>query len=115
MENFSINTVKSDNAVIISLVGMADMLIVDELDKAFNEIIEQEQGVNIVVDLAELNFICSVALSSLIRAHRKCKNNDNRLVLASVPIVIQRLLATTQLDSLFKVYDCPESACKDTQ
>ncbi len=112
MDNFSINVVNNDNVSVVSLVGMADMLIVDELDQTFNDII-RDHGNNIVVDLTQLDFICSIAISSLIRAHRECTKSETRFVLTSVPVVIERLLQTTQLDTFFEVFDSLENACNE--
>ncbi len=110
MSDFHINISKNGSASVISLIGQADMMEIERLDKAFNQIIDH-QGGNIVVDLSGLDFICSVGLSSLIRAYRKCNAAGTHFVLCSVPVMIQRLLNTTQLDSFFVVYDDQNTAC----
>ena len=112
MENFEIKIANSESYSIISIVGQADMLVVDRLDKAFNDLINTKSS-KIIVDLNDLSFICSIAISSLIRAHRECKKCNGELVLAGMSDVIMRLLQTTQLDSFFTLYSTVENAADD--
>ena len=109
MENFDIKITNSNNFSIISLIGQADMLVAEKLDKAFNDLLITPAA-NIIVDLRELNFICSLALSSLIRAHKKCCSNQGELVLAGMPDIIMKLLQTTQLDCFFKTCSSVDQA-----
>ena len=111
MDKFTIDITKNNDHTVIKISGMADMLIAERLDKAFNEAIES-QNTHLIVDMSDLHFICSICLSSLIKAHRKCTETDNKLILTDVPVMIQKLLQTTQLDSLFVLCENMDDACR---
>ena len=112
MTYFDIKISQLPDYSVIALIGQADMLVAEKLDRVFNNIMKTPD-VNIIVDLKELNFICSIALSCLIRAHRECKKNNGNLILTGLPDIILKLLQTTQLDTFFKLCDSVEQATDD--
>lgn len=110
MDGFKINVAQTGSVSVVSLLGQADMMVIEKLDEAFDRILDGAAG-HIVVDMGGLDFICSVGLSSLIRAYRKCNSAGYIFALCSVPVMIQHLLSTTQLDSFFVLYADQEKAC----
>ncbi len=112
MNNFDIKINNTPDYSVITLIGQADMLVVEKLDKAFNALLKTPE-VNIIVNLRDLDFICSIVLSCFIRAHRECGKIDGKLIFAEIPDSILKLFHTTQLDTFFTLSDTVEQASHD--
>jgi len=57
----------------------------------------------LVLDLAEVTFVDSSVLKELLRAATELDRYETRLVLASVPVAVQRLLDLTRTTELFTI------------
>lgn len=64
----------------------------------------------IVVDLSEVDFICSSGLAPLIDAHLACRARDSRICLAGPRLEIRRILRETRLDEVFGVHQTVDEA-----
>ena len=64
----------------------------------------------IVLDLTDLDFINSAALSAIVYGHLKCRHHDGRIRLARPKPAVLQVLQRTRLTTLFPVYDSPNEA-----
>lgn len=65
----------------------------------------QQGATFIVLNLAEIQHICSSALGALIALKRRIRRMDGDIRLVSVPGDVLRVLQITLLDRVFLVYD----------
>lgn len=79
--------------------GELDIGCVDDLDRILREI---PLAADLVVDLAEVTFIDSVALSRLVRAARLHERAGTAVVLAGAAGIVQRVLTMTELDLVLR-------------
>jgi len=64
----------------------------------------------IVLDLCEMDFICSGGLGEIISGHLKCRRYCGELRLVNPQPEVRRLLETTRLTKLFPLYASVEQA-----
>ena len=99
----------TEGAVLIRFVGAADISAVEAIRRAFDES-AQAAGNRVVCDLSCMDFICSDALGAFISAHEAAKDAGGFLRLLQPQTRIKDILATTQLNRLFDVYDSLDAA-----
>ena len=71
---------------------------------------------DIIVDLAQCDFICSLGLGAIVSAHIRCRHHQGRIKLVKPPPAVVELLGVTRLDRLFEAYGSIEDAvagCSD--
>lgn len=95
-----------DGAIAIRLAGEVDMAASTSLRSRVDS---AAQG-PIVVDLAAVTFMDSSGLRELLRARIECGRCGGRLILASPPATIERLLDLTGTTRLFEIVPSLEAA-----
>ncbi len=90
----------------VSIVHLSGDLRVDgvpELSRALFDSLNGEQLV--VVDLAELNYIDSAGIATLVALYKRLRQNGGgRVVLCGAPETIWGVFKTMKLDRLFRLY-----------
>ena len=90
--------------VVLHLGGAADEAACPALRSAILDAIHSSNG-RVVCDLAETDFISSDSLGVLISSHQLARSQGGYLRLVRPQRRIAELLATTQLDRLFPIFD----------
>jgi anti-anti-sigma factor len=94
-----------NNASLIAISGRIDSETSPEVAAAFKTVQDQGQY-NIVVDMADLEYMSSATLRALLAAQRASKRTGRgEVVLLRVPEKIRTTLDLAGLLDLFKVYD----------
>jgi anti-sigma B factor antagonist len=81
------------------------------LHDKLHEYIEQNKR-QVVIDLAEVDWMNSTGLGILIAGYTTLRNNQGELKLANVTDKIQSLLTITKLVTVFESYDSVDEAIK---
>jgi anti-sigma B factor antagonist len=89
---------------VLTLEGELDLAAAPRLQARVDE---TPSGQALVLDLSRATFIDSAVLKELLRARAELAANDVRLVLASVPPPVRRLLDLTRTFELFE--DAPDA------
>jgi anti-sigma B factor antagonist len=100
------------NAIVYRLRGSLDLATAPSLRAALVEAANEGKH-EIIVDLAQLEFLDSTGLGALIGAHRRALENGGRVRLIVNDGPIQRLLMITGLMRIFAVYGTLEAALED--
>ena len=103
------NVTRRDDAVVLTVVGSVSMTDTDRLQEKLVELAAERVAV-IVLDLKEMDFICSVGLGAIIVGHLKCRHHAGQVRLVSPVPSVRELLETTRLTKLFDIYDSIEEA-----
>ena len=109
MSKLAISTTEQENTTIFLLNGSADLTEAGILDKHLQEVFAQGKY-KLVMDLSGLDFTSSLGLSSLIRAHTRCRDNEGQLSLVNPQPKVLRVFKTTRLTELFAIYQSVEDA-----
>ena len=99
---------RRNGAVVVHLVGELDLYNAPEVRTALLEVCAG-QPERVVIDLAEVEFVDSTALSVLIEARTKLENRQSFL-LASPGLETHRALTISGLDRHLSVHETVESA-----
>lgn len=98
-------------AAVLHFIGSADIAAVDQIREAIGETMDSA-CCRIVCDLSQTDFICSDALGVFITAHEGAEAAGGFVRLLHPQARIADILATTQLNRLFQVYDNLDEALK---
>ncbi|MDH5720111.1 MAG: STAS domain-containing protein [Spirochaetia bacterium] len=77
-------------------------------EKLFN--IYNDKKKNIIIDLREINHICSSALGSIVSYKRLLKKEDGDIKLIVSSDELKQLFSITMLNKIFEMYDSKEEA-----
>jgi stage II sporulation protein AA (anti-sigma F factor antagonist) len=94
--------IQPPEAVVIRPVGEIDYSAIPRLKDALASAASAGAD-DVIVDLSEVTFIDSGGLDVLLHAHQRQRNTGGGLVLRGVNATIKRLLAVTNLNSVFVV------------
>jgi len=107
----SIDTQQRGQAVLVSLRGSVSISQADVLRAKMEELASRATR-TIVIDLGDMDFICSAGLGAIISGHLKSRHHNGRICLANPQPAVRQLLETTRLTKLFGVYETVEEAMK---
>ncbi len=105
----SVEVVKHDDGVVVSLVGSASMDLCERLNAALLDVCQTKPRV-LVIDLARLDFICSLGLGCIVVAYLRVTKHGGKLMLANPQPTINDMLTTTKLGGLMPVCSSIEEA-----
>jgi anti-sigma B factor antagonist len=98
---FEIDTVRAGPALWLRLSGELDLASVEKLEEAIS-VAEESTAREIVIDLAELEFMDSAGLAALLRAHTRTRQDGQRLrFLPSNHDGVTQLIAVTGTRKIF--------------
>lgn len=98
-------------ASVITVTGSADIAESEKLQAALDQLTVRRVGL-IVLDLAGMDFICSVGLGAIITAHLKGRHHKARIRLVNPQPAVRQVLETTRLTKLFPIYSDLQEAVK---
>ena len=90
-------------AAVVRFKGSAGM---NEAEKIRSELVAlaESRVQMIVLDLAEMDFICSAGLGAIIYAHLKSRHHNGQIRLVRPQAAVMKLLETTRLTKLFPIF-----------
>ncbi len=109
MQDFSIKIVDRDSAVIVRIVGDADVSHIDALRAALAAVLTARPP-RVVLDLSDLTFINSLTLGVLVQFRHDATAAGSTLRLAGAKERVTDVLRKTRLVELFPLYDNPDHA-----
>ena len=74
------------------------------LEGSFMPLIEQNPGIQLIVDFESVKFLTSSVLGLLIRVSKKVYETDGKLRLCSINPKILEVFKITRLDKIFEIY-----------
>lgn len=97
-----LNEVYSENYTKVSVRGEIDIYTAAQFKENIYRIVDKSEK-DIIVDLAELNYIDSTGLGILVGALKKARLNGGNIRIENTKDNIKKLFAITGLDKLFMV------------
>ncbi|MDD4891798.1 MAG: STAS domain-containing protein [Phycisphaerae bacterium] len=105
----TIQVERGTDAVVVRLGGAATIDQADRLNRELRQV-AGEPFKRVVMDLSELEFICSMGLGALIVAHVVAQRRKAQVVLAGAQNAIREILETTRLNMIFPMHKDVTSA-----
>jgi anti-anti-sigma factor len=103
---------EAEGALLISFRDQAvlDTVTVDAIGGELSGLIDAQHQRNLVLDLSNVSFVSSPALSMLLHLRRKADEAGGEVVLCQLRPEIARLLRMTTLDKVFHFFETPTAA-----
>ena len=98
-----------EGGIIVSLRGSASMELCDKLNNTLLDVCRKKPA-TLVLDLADLTFICSLGLGGLIAAYLRVKRYGGQMALVSPNTEIREMLNLTKLGTILMVYETSQEA-----
>jgi anti-sigma B factor antagonist len=101
---------ETDNIVIVNFAGR--LIEKNQATELLNEIemLVESEALNLVIDLAELEYMNSTGLNVLITLLTRARKSGGEAILANESEIIKKLLVITKLNQIFGVADSVEKA-----
>jgi len=104
-----IETERLAGAVLVRLRGSVGIAQAGAMRKKL-EALALRKVPTIILDLSEMDFICSAGLGGIISGHLKCRHHNGQICLLDPQPAVRQLLETTRLTKLFGVYKTLDEA-----
>jgi anti-anti-sigma factor len=108
-DQLEIDITQSDGGVIVRLVGSASMEHCERLNESLLEAVSSDPEF-LVLDMAQLEFICSIGLGAIVAAYLRARKRNSRFAIGAPNEAIQEILQVTKLDTILDVYDKTDQA-----
>lgn len=97
----SINSTVNNNVVEVKLVGRFTVASASEADEAFAE--AAGKGMDVVLDMSELDYIASAGLRSIKRLSKSVKDNNCALTVRNVQSDVMDVLEMTGFAAMLNI------------
>ena len=104
-----ISTRKELKAMVVMVSGRIDAVTASEFENAFAELIDQGNR-TFVIDFAELYYISSAGLRSILAAAKKLKGMDGKLSLACLKEMVKEVFDISGFSTIIPIFDSVASA-----
>ena len=105
----TIETISLDKAVVLKVAGRIDARTTEQFDAACERLI-QDGATHVVMDLAELQYISSAGLSSILRFAKQLKGKGGVVVISGLQGLVKQVFELTNLIAVFRVYETADAA-----
>ncbi|HET6427091.1 MAG TPA: STAS domain-containing protein [Phycisphaerae bacterium] len=106
---FVLTVQRRDRAAVLKVSGSVSLTEAEPLREQIDQLVAEQVPV-IVLDVSEMDFICSLGLGAIIAGHLKCRHHCGQIKIVRPSGPVRELLETTRLTKLFGLYDSVEDA-----
>jgi len=104
-KRLAINHTEVAGIVTVGLTGRLDIETVPEAKEYLEKLVERHKGIQIILDMAELNYISSFGLSLLIGILKEARRSGGNMVLARPKQFVVQVIDVANLTPLLAAYD----------
>jgi anti-sigma B factor antagonist len=106
---FVLTVQRHGRSAVLKISGSVSITEADPLREQIEQLVAEQVPV-IVLDISEMDFICSLGLGAIISGHLKCRHHCGQIKIVRPSPAVRELLETTRLTKLFGLYDSVEDA-----
>jgi len=110
-KSLRVDVTPGPSGAVVYVRGSAGMAETDAIRRPLDDLVRRKAPL-IVLDLSEMDFICSAGLGVLIEAHRQSHEHQGQVRLVNPQPAVRQLLEVTNLTRLFSIYATIEKAIK---
>ena len=97
----------------IQSASVLDAMNVEQFGKELLDRVTQSEGIHLLLDFREVEYLSSAVLTELIRVHKGCEDRGGSLRLCALNADIHKVFEITNLDRYFTIYsDRAEEAAR---
>jgi anti-anti-sigma factor len=102
-----------DNGIVkITLNGRLDMMGNQDIEMKFTALAATEKA-GVLVDMADVEFIASIWIRTLISIAKAQSNRGGKLVLCNLQAMVNDVLTTSGVDNIIEIFDDCDAALAD--
>lgn len=102
---------KKDNAVVLSIHGHFNAAAAPEFERIFNQRLDAGE-LRFILNMAELDFISSAGLCSILASAKKISERDGNLVVCALQGEALKVFEISGFAALFSIYPTEGAALK---
>lgn len=102
---------RKDRHDILRLKGRLDAASAKEIKSKINELVKDNR-VNLVMDLAEIDFIDSTGLGCMVACLRTAAKKDGDIKIAGLQPQVRAIFELTRLHRIFQIFDDANAALR---
>lgn len=102
---------KKNDIMEINISGRLDAVTAVEADKTFSVVIDEGES-NLLINLAELDYISSAGLRVLLVVAKRIQQNRGKVVLCDLNANVKEIFEISGFSSIFNIFDSKEEAVK---
>jgi anti-anti-sigma factor len=95
----------------LNISGRLDAVSAVEADKHFSTVIDEEKN-NLLINLAELDYISSAGLRVLLVVAKRIQQNHGKIVLCALNSNVKEIFEISGFSSIFNIFASKEEAAK---
>ena len=99
-----LNTEMVHGTIVVHVSGSLGIVEANKLRLHLGKLADDEDSSTIILELSEMNFICSSGLGAIISAHLKQRRNNGMIRLVAPQPPIAQLFEMTHLTRLFEIF-----------
>jgi len=100
---------ETTDATVVQVSGSVDMTEAEKMRVALIEVAARPVPL-IVLDLSNMDFICSLGLGAIICGHLKTRHHHGEIRLVNPQPAVREMLEATRLTKLFPIYPTIDAA-----
>ncbi len=100
---------KEKDAMVISVKGGLDAVTTRGLEKDLTELVAAGERL-LVLDLGDLDYISSAGLRTILTVAKKLRENQGRLLLASLKEVVREVFEISGFSSIIPIFESVDAA-----
>ena len=104
-----IQTIKKDNAMVVSVIGRMDATTTPAYEQKLNELISAGQK-SFVIDFKCLEYISSAGLRGILVTVKAIKASGGKIVFANIRSTVKDVFDISGFGTIFQICDSVESA-----
>ena len=101
---------KAVHVATVELTKLMDGQGLEEVQQALSNLARQQPGLDLLVDLGNVQFLSSAAIGMLGMLHRKTWGAKGRMKICSIRPEVMQVLKLTRLDSVFDIHASRDEA-----
>jgi anti-sigma B factor antagonist len=110
-----INKKKVNNVVVIYLSGRLDVHLSAEIEKEINNVIQNEPGSHLLLNLKEVEYMSSSGLRIFVSTMRILKESNRKLKLCNMNNAVKKIFEVVELMDMFDIFDNENDALASFQ
>lgn len=104
-----IDTENKDGIFVFRISGEININTSPDVKRSFDRVVKEKHD-RVIIDLAQVEYVDSSGLATLVEAYKNLKSYGGKLKLAAISSKVRGLFEITKLDKLFDIAEDLDSA-----
>jgi len=107
-----LKTKKINDVIVIYLSGRLDVHLSAEIEREINNIIQNESGSHLLLNLKDVEYMSSSGLRIFVSTMRILKESKRKLKLCEMNSAVKKIFEVVELMDMFDIFESEDAALK---